>query len=681
MSNDTEREVSSLWKMYEDGRGYLSTMGLTKKIPTYNRFYEGDQWPAPTKKTQGLPRPVVNFIKMIVRNKVAIILAAKARILFEAELSDADINPLNDFTDYIVKEIGQADLDREAVQQACIEGTYIYHYYWDAEAVGKDGQVAGGVRAELLDTLQVIFENPTQRDEQKQKWIIIVSRESVDSVKAKADKGVDLSAIVPDEVDGDEYGTVEQDGSKLCTVVTRYFRRDGEVYVEQATKTVAFKAPVPIAPDVPAAMKELFPEPAADEVEDESVDAPNNDLPDAAGKAADKSSGQKEGKKPLQGERSRAYLYPVVVGQYEPRKKSIYGIGEVEGLIPNQRYVNTLLGMALLNVMTVAWDKYVVHPGALKHQVITNETGQVLTDYSNTNGNGIKRLGGAAMSGLPVNLCDTIMNMTRTVTGSTEVMSGETVGSVSSAMGISLLQEAAKHPINNLREGFWATKKKQGLVLAQFFRLFYQNKEYVTEVEEKGEDGTTQKARRLGTFNGSMLEGMRYDVVCEATVGTNSSSAGTIALLDQLFSGGHIDIKTYVRLYPDDALTSKKELEETVEAMEKSQLAVAKSELAQVQVELERCMAAMAEDEKLIDKVKSIINQNKDLSLMLAGLYAESSEKLAAANEQINAGNAKINEQQADLMEAVEDLAKLQGIDLAAMGQRLMAQAAPAAAG
>lgn len=285
------------------------------------------------------------------------------------------------------------------------------------------------------------------------------------------------------------------------------------------------------------------------------------------------------------------------------------------------------------------------------------------------------------MSGLPVNLCDTIMNMTRTVTGSTEVMSGEAVGSVSSAMGISLLQEAAKHPINNLREGFWATKKKQGLVLAQFFRLFYQNKEYVTEVEEKGEDGTTQKTRRLGTFNGSMLEGMRYDVVCEATVGTNSSSAGTIALLDQLFSGGHIDLKTYVRLYPDDALTNKKELEETVEAMEKSQLAVAQSELAQVRAELERCMAAMAEDEKLIDKVKSIINQNKDLSLMLAGLYAESSEKLAAANEQINAGNAKINEQQADLMEAVEDLAKLQGIDLAALGQRLMAQAEPPAAG
>ena len=253
-----DTEVSSLWKLYENGRGYLSAMRLSTKIPLYNRFYEGDQWPAPTRATRSLPRPVVNFVKMIVRNKKAVILMAKAKTCYKAELSDVDLQPLNEFTDYITKEMGMEELDREAVQQACVEGTYIYHFYWDNEAVGKDGKVAGGVRAELLDTLQVIFENPTQRDEQKQKWIIIVTRETVDSVKAKADKGVDLTAIVPDEADADDYGTVEQDGSKLCTVLTRYFRRDGEVYVEQATKDVCIRSPAPIAPDVEAARAELF---------------------------------------------------------------------------------------------------------------------------------------------------------------------------------------------------------------------------------------------------------------------------------------------------------------------------------------------------------------------------------------------------------------------------------------
>jgi hypothetical protein len=669
---DNEREASALWKLYEEGRGYLSATGLSAKIPLCNRFFEGDQWPAPTKKTQGLPRPVINFVKMIVRNKKSVILISKAKILYKAEISDADVKPLNDFTDYIVKEMGLAELDREAVQQACIEGTYIYHFYWDSEAVGKDGRIRGGVRAELLDPLQVIFADPTQRDEQKQKWIIIISRESVESVRAKADKGVDLTAIVPDEADADPYGTVEQEGSKLCTVVTRYFRRNGEVYVEQATKAVQFKHAAPIAPDVEAAKAELFPEPAAEEI-DEDVDAPNSDLPDAP-----KEEGKKE---PPMGDRSRAYLYPIVVGQYEPRKKSIYGIGEVEGLIPNQKYVNTLMGMALINVMAVAWDKYIVHPNALRHQVITNETGQVLYDYSNTNGNGIKRLGGAALSGLPVNLVDSIMSMTRTVTGSTEVMSGETVGSVSSAMGISLLQEAAKHPINDLREAFWAVKKKQGLVLAQFFRLFYEGEEYVEEVEETGKDGAKVKRRQMATFKGSTLEGMRFDVVCEATVGTNSSSAGTIAFLDSLFAAGRISLKTYVKYYPDDALTNKSEILAEIEAMEENQLAQVQAELSQVQAELARCLDEMAKDEKLISQVRSIIRENQDLNLMLGNLYVESNEKLAAANDQINAGNAKINEQGADLMEALQEIAQLQGLDLNELAGQIMAQSAPPTAG
>ena len=666
-----DTEVSSLWKLYENGRGYLSSMGLSTKLPLYNRFYEGDQWPAPTRATKSLPRPVVNFVKMIVRSKKSFILASKARIHYEAELSEVDLTALNDFADYMVKEIGQEELDREAVQEACVEGTYIYHYYWDSEAVGRDGRVAGGMRAELLDPLAVVFENPTQRDEQKQKWIIIVTRETVDSVKAKADKGVDLTAIVPDEAEADDYGTVEQDGSKLCTVLTRYFRKDGEVYVEQATKGVCFKGPSPIAPDVEAARAELFSDsPAAEDAEEDGdVDPPNNSLPDAAGKAAEKS----RGKEPLKGERSRAYLYPIVVGQYEPRKKSIYGIGEVEGLIPNQKYVNTLLGMALLNVMAVAWDKYIAHPNALRHQVINNEPGQVLIDYSNTNGQGIKRMGGAALSSLPVSLVEAIMTMTRTVTGSSEVMNGETIGTGFSGAAIALLQEAAKHPINDLREAFWNVKKKQGLVMAQFFRLFYQGAEYVREEKKNNEDGTVEKAKVRATFDAETMENVKFDVVCEATIGTNSSSAGTIALLDQLFTGGHISLTTYIKLYPADALTNKSELLEAVQAMEADKVTLLEESLKQVQGELDRCMAQMAADEQMVSRVRSIINENKELQLALGGLYAESSEKLAAANEQINQGNAKIQEQNADIMKALQEIAQLQGLDLRELAGQIMA--------
>ena len=122
-----DTEVSSLWKLYDNGRGYLSSMGLSTKLPLYNRFYEGDQWPAPTRATKSLPRPVVNFIKMIVRSKKSFILASKARIHYEAELSEVDLTALNDFADYMVKEIGQEELDREAVQGGTVGTSGISH--------------------------------------------------------------------------------------------------------------------------------------------------------------------------------------------------------------------------------------------------------------------------------------------------------------------------------------------------------------------------------------------------------------------------------------------------------------------------------------------------------------------------------------------------------------------------
>lgn len=165
---------------------------------------------------------------------------------------------------------------------------------------------------------------------------MIASREDVESVRAKCDSDVDPELIVADETDN-KYGVIEQEGNKLCTVLTRYFRKNGEVYCEKATKTVIINKPFSLAPDIAAAGRELgFEE-----------DAPNNSLPDNHDET-------------LVPEGVRAYLYPVVVGNYEIRENSIYGLGEVEGIIPNQKAINFNLAMMLLNAQEIAWGKYIV---------------------------------------------------------------------------------------------------------------------------------------------------------------------------------------------------------------------------------------------------------------------------------------------------------------------------------
>lgn len=649
-SSDTN-EVTTLWDDYQNGLTYQASIGLSKRLPEFVRFYEGKQWPPATKNTKNLPRPVVNIVKMICRNKKAAIAAAPVRIVYKAEDESVDVEKFNNFASYIQREMGQESIDKKAIQDGVIKGSYIYHYYWDAEAQGKDGIKEGGLRCEVIDPLNIFFSNPTEIDEQKQKWILIASREDVASVRAKCDSDVDPDSIVSDESDN-KYGTIEQEGNKLCTVLTRYFRKNGEVYCEKATKTVVINKPFSLAPDVAAAEAELS---------EKQEDAPNNGLPD--GDITD----------PLINEHTKASLYPVVVGNYEMRENCIYGIGEVEGIIPNQKAINFNLAMLLLNAQETAWGKYIVLPSALKGQTITNEPGQVLTDYSNT-GSGIRKMTEQTMQSQPLQLIDSIMSMTRNVTGANEVLSGEVLGSNMSGAAIAQLQSQAQQPIEDLRDAFWLVKEKQGKVLLQFFKGYYYEKEFSYEEKQVKYDPATGQPvvnaygqieeveqQVSDVFNSSEYEQTNFTVTVEAVAGTKATTAGDINMLDVLIAKGLISIKTYLRAYPKDALSNRSEIIKGIEEDEQSQIAQLQQQLLQYQQQLEQSTALLQQQKDTVDKVVSLIKENNQLKTLIANLYAEAANKVTEANKQIQVGNAKIKELEGDAQYFAQHIAEKEG--------------------
>lgn len=646
---DVNEETTTLWDDYQNGLSYQASSGLSKKLPEFVRFYEGKQWAAPTKNTRNLPRPVVNIIKMICRSKKSAITAAPVRIIYRAEDETVDVEKFNNFAAYIQKEIGQEGLDKKAIDDGVKKGSYFFHYYWDSEAKGKDGIKEGGLRCEVIDPLSIFFSNPTELDEQKQKWILIASREDVESVRAKCDKDVDPELIVADETDN-KYGVIEQEGNKLCTVLTRYFRKNGEVYCEKATRTVVINKPFSLAPDIEAAGRELgFEE-----------DAPNNSLPDNHDET-------------LVPEGVRAYLYPVVVGNYEIRENSIYGLGEVEGIIPNQKAINFNLAMMLLNAQEIAWGKYIVLPNALRGQVISNEPGQVLTDYSNT-GTGIRKMSEQTMQSQPLQLIDSIMSMTRNVTGANEVMSGEVLGSNMSGAAIAQLQSQAQQPIEDLKDAFWLVKEKQGKVLAQFFKLYYEQKEFSYEettvkrdqqgkpVLNKYGQPEEEEVQFTDVFNSSEYAGVEFSVVVEATSGTKASTAGDINALDVLLSKGLISLKTYLKAYPKDALSNRTEILKGIEEDEQSQLAILQQQTTQLAQQVEQSAKLIQQQKETVDKVVSLIQENNQLKTIIANLYSEAKAKIEAGNQQIQLGNAKIAEVQRDATDFAQVIAgQMQG--------------------
>ena len=229
--------------------------------------------------------------------------------------------------------------------------------------------------------------------------------------------------------------------------------------------------------------------------------------------------------------------------------------------------------MSLLNAQECAWGKYIALPGALKNQKISNVPGQVLIDHTGT-GEGIRKMDEQPLSEVPVSISNKLIEMTRSISGSSELMNGEALWANMSGSAIAQLQSQAQLPLEELRHEFYEVKRKQGLLLIQFLKLYYFNKEYIKLEEENG-----QSQEVFDTFSSKDYENTRFDVVVEVTSGTRTTVASDINLLDACFKTGNISLETYIKAYPDSAISNKTELLKQIELEKSSEIYKLKQEI------------------------------------------------------------------------------------------------------
>ena len=498
-----EIKITKLWEDFEHARSYQNSLELTTQIPVNVDFYEGRQWAAKTEATRHIPRPVVNIVKFITRSKKSSIVGAPISLVFTSNGNPEMARKLTEFNKTIENEMEMDELRNKLVQEGIVKGTGVLHFYWDSEAKGELGDFEGGVRAEIIDPLNVFFANPQEQDEQKQKWIIIASRIEVNAAremmsrKYKKDGGAKL--VQPDGASALYTDEVEQDGTELVTVLTRYYRKNGEVYYERGTKSTMLHDGIPMTPpteaDAEAELNREATEMAMPPMAPQSMPMMGNPMnpmvpPMAMPKMAqpttdeegtknaqiqhDTASGEKmdsgEDKlqdapeKQLNTARRKFTYYPILVYSYENREKSIYGMGEVEGIIPNQKAINFIFAMQLLSIQNLAWGKWIVKEGALRDQKLTNSPGQVIIDHTPYGVKGIGRSDDPPISNHPMSFMDTLLSSTRLVTGSTEVMTGETY-SGQSGQAIANLQSQALKPIQELRDRYLRANKVEHRVV------------------------------------------------------------------------------------------------------------------------------------------------------------------------------------------------------------------------
>ena len=235
------------------------------------------------------------------------------------------------------------------------------------------------------------------------------------------------------------------------------------------------------------------------------------------------------------------------------------------------------------------------------------------------------------------------------MTGATEVMSGEVIGANMSGSAIAYLQAQSQQPIDELKNRFWDAKRKQGKVIEQFAELFYTfDKEFSYEQIEEVKDNegkiVNKKTQASDIFNGELYQGTDFTVVCEATTGTKSSTSGDINMLDALLAKGVISATTYIKAYPEDALSNKTELLKMVEADEQREINTLKQQNLQYAEKLTEMTQMVQQQKDVVDKAVSAIKEMNTLKSYIVSLYSEATGKINEQNETIRQTNAKLAE-------------------------------------
>lgn len=467
-------------------------------------FFEGTNH-YPLNVSKALPKSITNICKFLILNRASKIIGTPYTIVFQTAGNDDSTLQLQHFYKFILLTMQDDIFNYEAVENGEIYGQEVTYITYDKDYTTFKAFKQGGFREVHIDLRHFAVSNPHEPDIQKQQWLMYWSDESVQTVremclKMKGESEKDfkdrISKVLPDNYQPDNSNKTDREDVSygICTIYTRFFRVDGEVYFQTSTKDVDLFSPKPLSPHAPSIDDWEFDEDKANENGDKITDYENIDpaMVDAQ-EAEPKDMSDGEYIKQI----GKFSMYPFCVYRPTRRMNHFYGISELQDVIGNQQIINALPSYMAYDIKKNASGKVVAKNNALQGQKITDEAGQVITDYSNSNGFGIKRLEGQTLAVNVMDYVNQIFGLTRTVTGTTELFTGEMSKDLSGT-AISLLQEQGNTTIEqqqkNFNNGYCVDKAK---IIFQFIMHYVDEQDYLYERGDADYEEQTMYRKKL----------------------------------------------------------------------------------------------------------------------------------------------------------------------------------------
>lgn len=409
---------AEVWGEYEQAVSYNQSdpVNLYETVKQNENFFIGRQWEGV--QAPDLDKPVLNILKRVVNYFISTIVSddVTAQVsLFSGEPdeeADVLLKAVSAEFDAVIERCGIKSRNRSCLRNAAVDGDACLHLWFDASDT-RGGTISGNIEAEELDNTNVLFGNPQMWEVQKQPYIILVMRKTVEAVRDEArQNGRPQSEIEAITADDDPNGVnLERETGKV-TELLKYWKQDGTIWCEKVTQNVVVKPPVNL--------------------------------------------GYK--------------LYPVAWFSWDRVKNAYHGQSCITGLIPNQIFINKLFAMCMEHVKRMAFPKVAYNASRLPRGW-SNRVGEAIPVQGEPGQNIAEIIGGADMSNQVIMLIEKIIDYTRDTMGASDAALGNVRPDNTSA--IIAVQKASESPLTLQRMDFYQFVEDYIRIMMDMMRVDY----------------------------------------------------------------------------------------------------------------------------------------------------------------------------------------------------------------
>lgn len=505
-----QKDYTEEWRLYEKGKEYHHAIGLYDKVNTNERFYRGDQWEGI--QSNGLPTPVFNIFRRIIDFFTSTVLSSAVSLRFslvsptqsmggktESELTEK----LNRIAEYRWDKQKMDNLLANALRDAAITGDAVCYTYWDPTV--QTGQAfTGDFVSVLIDNTNVFFGNPNCKNTEKQPYILISMRETVEDLRAQAKRygrsDEEIRKITADSDTSEECGDMakkELENTRCISLIKLWKGENGTVHFRKSTRNAVIREETDLC----------------------------------------------------------LTRYPIAVMNWTPVKNSWHGQAVATGLIENQIFINKGFAMVMKHMMDTAFSKVVYDSTVIDEW--SNRVGEAVAVNGPVD-NVAKVLSAGQMQAGMLDVINLAISSTKEFMGATDTALGDVTPTNTSA--ILALQNSSNVPLEGVKRSLYQFVEDIGLIWLDFLFAYYDDARMVPV----GKEGDI----RYLPFMLASQKDKLFDCRVDVGASSYWSEITTLNTLDNLLQLGQISFSQYLERLPDNLIPKKRELLEEVRQKE-----------------------------------------------------------------------------------------------------------------